>query len=85
MLKDYVISRAIDSQNNPTMCNRIKDDVRWYRDNSKNPWDIFRKSIQAQGWWKTKRTLLSFNAWKSGMLGKRGRKSRRVLQTKKIK
>ena len=47
--KDYVISRAIDlTKNNPTMCNRIKDDVRWYRDNSKNPWDIFRKSIHTR-------------------------------------
>ena len=45
--KDYVISRAIDlTKNNPTMCNRIKDDVRWYRYNSKNPWDIFRNSIK---------------------------------------
>ena len=64
------------------MCNRIKDDVRWYRDNSKNPWDIFRKSIHTRLVEDKADIKLFFNAWKSGMLGKVVTKKQTVLQTK---
>ena len=84
--KDYVISRAIDlTKNNPTMCNRIKDDVRWYRDNSKNPWDIFRKSIHTRLVEDKADIKLFLNAWKAGMLGKSSDEKADGTTNKKIK
>ena len=84
--KDYVISRAIDlTKNNPAMCNRIKDDVRWYRDNSKNPWDIFRKSIHTRLVEDKADIKLFLNAWKAGMLGKSSDEKADGTTNKKLK
>lgn len=69
--KEYVIDRAIDlTKNNPTMCNRIKDDVRWYKDNSRNLWDIFRKNIHTRLVEDKSDIKLYLNAWKAGMTEK---------------
>ena len=67
------------------MCNRIKDDVRWYRDNSKNPWDIFRKSIHTRLVEDKADIKLFLNAWKAGMLGKSSDEKADGTTNKKIK